>query len=229
MKKVSILSLIALVAIVVSSCGSSNSVVNNNRISKRKYTKGFFFQRNSNFKTANTKVEDDKLKGDESVAKVEKVEAKKSTSVAKEAKKKSKRTNNVVESSEVATNEGANSNYYPSEEEEVPETRQFEAEGSDGIESSVIENHQSARSESTEEASSENRSEPLKKKKNNQGNGQEDVIFILAVIFAILIPPLGVAIYTNIDWIKVLIALLLTILFFLPGMIYALLVVFDVI
>ncbi|NQY10290.1 MAG: YqaE/Pmp3 family membrane protein [Flavobacteriales bacterium] len=54
-------------------------------------------------------------------------------------------------------------------------------------------------------------------------------MFILAVICAILLPPLGVGIYTNIDWMKVLICFLLTLLFFLPGMIYALLVVFDVI
>lgn len=67
------------------------------------------------------------------------------------------------------------------------------------------------------------------KKQALDNSGRADDMFILAVIFAILIPPIGVAIHTNIDWMKVLICLLLTLLFFLPGMIYALLVVFDAI
>ena len=66
-------------------------------------------------------------------------------------------------------------------------------------------------------------------KKNSNVPAGGDAMFILAVILAILLPPLGVLVYTNIDWMKVLICLLLCLLFFLPGMIYALLVVFDVI
>jgi len=73
-----------------------------------------------------------------------------------------------------------------------------------------------------------NQLKQTKKNNKNRGKGNSnDEMFILAVILAILIPPLGVLIYTNIDWMKVLICLLLTVLFFLPGMIYALLVVFD--
>lgn len=226
MKKVSILSLIALFAIVISSCGSSNNVVNNNGISKRKYTKGFFFQRKSNLKTADTKVEDTKLVGDKSLAKTEKAESKKTTS---KAKKEAKKTY-TLESSDIADFEQTDVAVISVEKEYVPETRQFLSDGSDGIDWSVTENQQSATGESINEMPYENRNKSSKNQKNKQGqNRQQDAIFVLAVIFAILLPPLGVAIYTNIDWMKVLIALLLTILFILPGVIYALLVVFDVI
>lgn len=50
---------------------------------------------------------------------------------------------------------------------------------------------------------------------------------ILGVILSIIFPPLGVFIYTGFDIRKTLIALLLTILFWLPGLVYALLVIFD--
>jgi len=222
MKKVSVLSLIALFAIVISSCGSSNNVVNNHGISKRKYNKGFFFQRKSNLKTANTKVKDADLRGDKSIAKTEKVAAKKSTS--KVAKRKS-----TLENFNIAKTETTYLIENITVEEEVPETRQFLNDDEGGIDWSVTENQSSATGESIEQMSYENSNRSEKKAESNRKASDADLIFIAAVVFAILLPPLGVAIYTNIDWMKVLIALLLTILFVLPGIIYALLVVFDVI
>lgn len=57
--------------------------------------------------------------------------------------------------------------------------------------------------------------------------GASDTNTLLLVILAILIPPLAVGIYegglTNRFWIS----LLLTLLFFLPGMIYALIVILE--
>lgn len=58
----------------------------------------------------------------------------------------------------------------------------------------------------------------------NKDNTTSDDMFILALIFAILIPPVGVAIYEGITT-RFWISLLLTLLFFLPGMIYSILVV----
>ena len=222
MKKVSILSLIAFIAIVISSCGSSNNVVSNHGISKRKYTKGLFFQRKSNLKTANTKVKEAELRNDKSLAKIEKAEKKK----AKLANRKKSTENSDlsnIEPTRVSENQIVN--------EEVPETGQFLTDSDnneDEINSSVIENQGPAKGESIEEMPFENRDQ-FEKKNNSTSSSDSGLMFILAVVFAILIPPLGVAIYTNIDWMKVLIALLLTFLFFLPGMIYALLVVFDIV
>ncbi|MEY3058928.1 MAG: hypothetical protein RL000_280 [Bacteroidota bacterium] len=50
---------------------------------------------------------------------------------------------------------------------------------------------------------------------------------LLAIIFAILIPPVGVVLYENKVTTKFWISLLLTFIFWLPGMIYSLLVVTD--
>lgn len=48
---------------------------------------------------------------------------------------------------------------------------------------------------------------------------------LLAIIFAILIPPVGVVLYENKVTTKFWISLLLSLIFWLPGMIYSLLVV----
>lgn len=69
----------------------------------------------------------------------------------------------------------------------------------------------------------------LKEIKNNSIPSEKgDVDFLLIVIITILIPFLGVFLHTR-DITKTLICLLLTLLFILPGLIYGLLVVFDVI
>jgi uncharacterized membrane protein YqaE (UPF0057 family) len=50
---------------------------------------------------------------------------------------------------------------------------------------------------------------------------------LLAIIFAVLIPPVGVVLYENNVTTKFWISLLLSFIFYLPGMIYSLLVVTD--
>jgi uncharacterized membrane protein YqaE (UPF0057 family) len=62
--------------------------------------------------------------------------------------------------------------------------------------------------------------------KTNLKNGEEiNDKKLLAIIFAILIPPVGVVLYENKVTTKFWISLLLTFIFWLPGMIYSLLVV----
>jgi len=64
--------------------------------------------------------------------------------------------------------------------------------------------------------------------KTNLKNGERiDDNKLLAIIFAILIPPVGVVLYENKVTTKFWISLLLTFIFWLPGMIYSLLVVTD--
>lgn len=223
MKKVSIISLIALLAIVISSCGSSNNVVNNHGISKRKYNKGFFFQRKSNLKTAETKVKEADLKEEKSIAKAEKTETRK-------AKKENVITTSV-ESSDMVRIEPKQTSIDIVVSEDESEAGPLLDSDLDGIDWPVVENQPSATGESIDEMSygDRNQSSENKSNKTNAAASQTGIIFVLAVVFAILIPPLGVAIYTNINWKRVLITLLLTLLFILPGMIYALLIVFDVI
>lgn len=64
--------------------------------------------------------------------------------------------------------------------------------------------------------------------KSNLKSGEKiDDNKLLAIIFAILIPPVGVVLYENKVTTKFWISLLLTFIFWLPGMIYSLLVVTD--
>ncbi len=64
--------------------------------------------------------------------------------------------------------------------------------------------------------------------KSSLKNGERiDDNKLLTIIFAILIPPVGVVLYENKVTTKFWISLLLTFLFWLPGMVYSLLVVTD--
>ncbi len=55
-----------------------------------------------------------------------------------------------------------------------------------------------------------------------------DAYMLLLIILACIIPPLAVLLYTDVDWKKVAIALILCLFFYFPAIIYALLVLFDV-
>lgn len=66
--------------------------------------------------------------------------------------------------------------------------------------------------------------------KKNQGQGKDaDTNTILLVILAILLPPLAVYLHQNAINTKFWISLVLTLLFWVPGVIYALLVVLGVV
>jgi uncharacterized membrane protein YqaE (UPF0057 family) len=62
-------------------------------------------------------------------------------------------------------------------------------------------------------------------KSNLKNGGNIDDNKLLAIIFAILIPPVGVVLHENQVTTKFWISLLLTFLFWLPGMVYSVLVV----
>lgn len=61
MKKVNIFSLILGAILILSSCSTSNSVVSNKLISKRKYTKGFHFNKKTNLKTSKNEVAENEV------------------------------------------------------------------------------------------------------------------------------------------------------------------------
>ena len=56
----------------------------------------------------------------------------------------------------------------------------------------------------------------------------EQLLFLLLLILAFVLPPLSVLLFTNIDWKKVIIATLLTCLFWGPGVLYAILVLLEI-
>ncbi|MFT6504082.1 MAG: uncharacterized membrane protein YqaE (UPF0057 family) [Crocinitomicaceae bacterium] len=220
MKRLNIIYLFLAMTIVLASCGSSNNVVSNKLISKRKYNKGFHINKKGNYKNSN-----------EDVAKNENTDK----TERKKFSDRTKSSNAQQEVSRVESSETAPMTW-EAEESEFTVGTAIVLDGAYAFEVTVdepvsVEDLDAADAAIEREQSKKDMRKSLRKKvKGSESSGWgADAMFILAVIFAILIPPLGVAIYTNIDWMKVLIALLLTILFVLPGMIYALLVVFDVI
>lgn len=56
----------------------------------------------------------------------------------------------------------------------------------------------------------------------------DKILFILLLILAFILPPLAVLLFTNIDWKKVLIATILTCLWWGPGVLYAILVLLEI-
>lgn len=237
MKKVSILSLIALVAIVISSCGSSNSVVSNSIFSKRKYNKGIFINKKGNFKTADAKTKDAEIKESKSIAKAEKVEA-------KQAKKVQELS--VVETA-IPVTDAMNESLdiiVPNEVkiEQAPiETRALLSDDSNGLEWTVTKRDDSQMGESMKQQSTNYSTKNTKKDKSGWA-AAVDGMTILLVILALIIPPLAVFLFegaTSRFWIDLLLAILgiglgiglggLAYLAALAAVIYALLIVLNVI
>lgn len=217
MKKIAAINLFVVLALLAGSCATNNNVVSNRLISKRKYTKGFHINNKSRIKGADAR-ENEALAMEETPVSTQKVLPESPVRADKQVRS----TDNVASTSRDmdATSEKV---------QERPESSTFvrtdrKAPSDEAEEKAPLEPVIPSKKELKKDIKNEARHQ----KQNSQNSGS-DSMFILAVIFAILIPPLGVGIYTNIDWLKVLICLLLCVLFWLPGMIYALLVVFDVI
>lgn len=201
---------VLLAAFIVSSCSTSNDVVSNRKFQKRKYTKGFHVSEknmsaslkgNKEEKTTVYKVEENNNKVENITASIESVSDKKSIIEESNNTVPVVLVNEFSEDVNIAIeNNGVNNDGDLTEKEEV-----IVVESKKDVKSGV----------------------KISKKENNSNSG--DGMLILLVILAFLIPFVAVGIKTDWDLMKVLICLLLCILFWLPGVIYALLVVFDVI
>lgn len=207
---------LAVIALLLASCGTSNQGFGTSSIQKRKYTKGFYFNRNSGLDVKKDASKFLKEKSDESgeIRQDSKPEADESA------------VTNLTQESSVAEIK------LPEVQEPIPVDKKSApkvSEKDSDIDLNTL-SHSSTPIRNKSQAFKKHKDPALAKQKKQQNNsaGGRDSLFILAVIFAILIPPIGVLIYTNIDWVKVLICLILTVIFYVPGMIYALLVVFDV-
>lgn len=225
MKKILSIHLLIAFAVVFASCGTNNSVVSNSLISKRKHTKGFHFNKKGNVKPSKSQKEEESIAFDDS----------KNNSVIEAKGNEQKPKQPILKKNTEGQKEPAAWMALQKEEEkairnevisEDTEPAAFEdVQNESTTEKSTFADKQAVAHSIRKEAKNTLKSES----KKGVNGSNDDAMFVLIVILTILIPPLGVAIYTNIDWMKVLIALVLTLLFYLPGLIYGLLVVFDVI
>ncbi len=202
MKKVSIVSLVTIMMIVISSCGSSNNVVNNHGITKRKYNRGFFVQRNSNMRTANSEVKEERANAEKTLAMQDKV--------AKRAQKESVKQKMNVEQTVALENTASHSTVYAAEAEQRGSIAANERSSDDaGI--SEQETSVSVSRETIDRQPISDRNESNKKQSKSAAGGGSGVHIIILVILAIIIPPLAVFLFEGVTtrfWIDLILALL---------------------
>lgn len=226
MKKITIVSSLLTSVLILGSCSTSNDVVSNRLISKRKYNRGFHVDMKKHHRTTKDELADQKIDSSEKSIQVEpKKETVKSLPIS---------TSETYALVPVVTS-GAEEAVKVSSDKAADVTQENQKESkkvsaSDKATRSTFDDSETknmtaklVKKEAEKQAFKE-----VKKKKKSLFPDSVDAMFLVALICCIIIPPLGVAIYTNIDWVKVLICLILTILFIIPGIIYALLVLFDV-
>jgi uncharacterized membrane protein YqaE (UPF0057 family) len=204
-------------ALIMGSCARDNSVVSNHRIQKRKHTGGFHIDFNKKYKVQ----KDDVAIEEEDIALTEKKETPNLTPVNLSLNNISVQNDGyekVVERNESLMNHALTAN---------DET--IEISGKTVAEKSQIESLSFAdvhKNQSTKQAIKEMRREikEIKKVKKDAPLPIEAVVYILLCIF---IPFVAVGLATDWDLTKVLISLLLSFLFWIPGIIYAFIVCND--
>lgn len=201
---------IAMLTAILASCSTSNEVVSNGFFQKRKYNKGWYANKS-------TKVKE--TKGDNTK---EEFVAEKSGVIEE---------NTIAQSVVVKEEIKPISKQYITKEDVVAQPQKTVLASTDKKEekivstSVVIANEQNA--VAFEELKKVSEMAPVEiKTVESKSGGDAGVALLLLVILAILLPPLAVFLVDGIGT-KFWISLILTLLFWLPGMIYALLVVFG--
>jgi uncharacterized membrane protein YqaE (UPF0057 family) len=204
-----------LVAVMlVSSCGMMNDGFSGSSIQKRKYTKGFFHSKNKSWSKENDEAKSEKLEEEIFVKdQVIPAEEEKNTPVSIDVKQNQ---DPIIRKSD-RTDQNDNQKAVQKKEESKKVISQ---------EKKTTPVPSKQRRERVPERYLPMKKEAVENRISHQSGSMDD-FQLLCVIITIFIPFLGVAIYTNLDVKKTLICLLLTLLFYIPGLIYGLLVVLD--
>lgn len=196
-------------ALILGSCGSSNNVVSNGLIQKRKYKKGFFFKSNTDLRVVreNAKEKNSVVVNGENIEIYDGLSADISLS------------QDLNTSLALGKESQATKDLIPLGMGEVSTQRNLKETNSPQFISNT-------------KTKNEVRTSSLEKieqtRKIDSNSTYADDRLILLVILAILIPPLAVFLARGIGT-EFWISLILTLLFYFPGMIYSLLVVLDII
>lgn len=181
MKKWLFLNVILAVTLILGACSTSNNVVSNKLISKRKYEKGFHINSKSNLKTQNDELAEEKLVDD-------KGEVEKSNDgLVKSKKIRFDKGNNEINSNLVVEN-----NEVEAIEVQAPKNKSY---GTDNAEVELNEMSTDAVSISKNQNNA-NESEANSVEQQTRGLDTGDpLILILLVILAIVLPPLAVFLF----------------------------------
>lgn len=208
-------------ALILGSCGSSNSVVSNGLIQKRKYNKGFFMKSNGQFKTAKAEGKEEK-----SIVVQEEIAV-----------------NNTVRTAAPVSAVAAVQNTEKVTFDKVAAASVSNTVRSASQTAAPVKVNATQEIESRKEVRKDVREQVKQLRKKESSSSAVDGMTILLVILAIIIPPLAVGLYEGITvrfWIDLILALLGWGLlgWLLPGLIwlgglaaiiYALLIVLAVI
>lgn len=229
MKKFTIINLLIVFAFILGACGSSNSVVNNHLISKRKYTKGFHVNKRSNLKSDKGEEEVVALKKDSNKEVVKStrknaIESKETSIQPKEvmAALQTKESNSSASEGPGSTNSVSLSDG-PDQDGSTREAR---------VEKNEVNSNESNTSSKTTKSKDLTRSPDL----------GDPIMLILAIILALIIPPLAILIFKGVStwfWVDLLLFIIGIGGFFLlsglgwacavAAIVIAFLVIFDVI
>lgn len=231
MKKIAILNAIIAMILVLASCGSSNNVVNNHLISKRKYTKGFHLNSKSHYRDSNEDVASEPLKK-------EKVRASEIT--LDQTKSNSEGEREVVASNENRNAGTTESNAY------APESERTVSNPQDGPIGDSPDANNEGTDNTAKSSSSSNSHNAVEE--NNSANSStsspvesDPLMLIILIVLAIFLPPVAIAIYSGINsifWIDLILFIIgLGGFWFFPliglaglaAIVIAFLVIFDVI
>lgn len=193
------------------SCSSSNEFTLNSRVQKKRYSNGYTFC----FSTNKKKINERSIKENQNTSLLNEVsENEINTDVAS--------LNNSIEQ---VVNEQKLSNpiYKGNSIDKSPILIQYNIEKTKNKDLPKFDN-QIINKENTE-LKFKNRSNL---KTNFNKINDEKLLMIFLVVLSFILPPLSVLLYTNINWKKVLISTLLTCFFWVPGIIYSLLVILEI-
>ncbi|MBK6526188.1 MAG: YqaE/Pmp3 family membrane protein [Crocinitomicaceae bacterium] len=201
---------------ILASCSTSNDVVSGRGIQKRKYNDGYYISLGKKFNKTNKDV------------KVEEVILSEETAENFEAEniKTSENSTSPAPSIEPTSNGEVIAPTLSNNESPVTTTSEIEP----------AENELSNQDEVVQDENTSFKPGRIYSPKmirtivsENSGSAASSVPLILLIILAFLIPWLAVGLYTSWDVLYTVIAVLLWLLFWLPGIIFALLVIFGVV
>ena len=203
------ISTLMLLSAFLFSCSTSNNVVNSGIFQKRKHNKGWYLRSESKLKALNDISKDVKKSGSKEISNPSTEE------------KTIKTANAIAISAEsvkefVLAGQGEISNSGPSTVKTVVKDEHV-------VKTSIIKDV-----EFQKQINKKYSKELKKDSRKNNSKRNNDLSIVILVILALLIPPLAVFLVRGIGT-EFWISLILTLLFFLPGVIYALLVVLDII
>jgi uncharacterized membrane protein YqaE (UPF0057 family) len=199
MKTIKKLSLLAMVGLILGACSTSNSVMNNHLITKRKYTKGFHFNTKKHFKSAKTD---------------------KTEEMAFNASEEGGNDMQMRRSNDLAMCQSANielhaSNVNNTQVTETAEVKTVTTKSTSSKSEKILRSNSNdvnivSWSNNTREKVAEIK-QVQKEKQATKEAADDTVMLILLVILAFIIPPLAVFIFegaTNRFWIDLILAII---------------------